>query len=494
MPQTPATPRKASSAAWSLEVVRGRDVGTVFALQGTEIVLGNGLGGVHGIDLSGQEGGSPRRMAARQAVLELRGGDLLIRDNDSPGGTFVNRQRLLGAQGRRLQPGDEIQLGGVQLRVVSSQGPPPSPQPAPPPPTVGRPTYPTAGGRLPEPFSIAGSVACRTWDDFLIVSAQRWEDLRGELTSGRIAEYLRRIQRTDLLPQVDGTTSADEQLDRWLGRLPVTRSNAPELDVHPERLEIRPTGGTTRHVLRVTNVGYRLLRCTARVEPPDARWVRLPPPFDGREFLTIDETEVSIDVEVPEGQGALPTARIVLESNGGTRRVGVSVGSPQGPPVVLDAFTRSPGPAGADPFRSLAGAIARAPAPARIAAGVAGALAIRTLVFAASLLPILGSAGGPSLPALAVLGAAMGAPAGLLMGWRRSRNPVDAALAGIAAGLAGVLAAAVIHAVVRTIEGPLGAWSSPLVMGLLWAALGAAIAGSTLLILPNRAPSGEASK
>ena len=53
-----------------------------------------------GIDLGPQEGVSPRRMAARQAILESNGQAITLRDLDSPGGTFVNRQRLLPGQSR----------------------------------------------------------------------------------------------------------------------------------------------------------------------------------------------------------------------------------------------------------------------------------------------------------------------------------------------------------------------------------------------------------
>ena len=90
-----------SSNGWSLEVVRGREAGRVYALGRGETVLGNALGGGPGIDLGHQEGDSPRRMAARQAQLDLSAQGLTVRDLDSPGGTFVNRQRLLPGQSRR---------------------------------------------------------------------------------------------------------------------------------------------------------------------------------------------------------------------------------------------------------------------------------------------------------------------------------------------------------------------------------------------------------
>jgi hypothetical protein len=500
MPQSHAT--QAPSTPWSLEVVRGRDVGKVFDLRGNEIVLGNGLGGAVGVDLSDQEANSPRRMAARQAVLESRGVDLIVRDLDSPGGTFVNRQRLLSGQARPLQPGDEIQLGGVLLRVgVSRRLPIESPASPPPLAARPRPAAPaTSGGpdRLPEPFTIDGDIACRIWDDFLVVAAQRWKDLRGELASGRLADYLQRIRRPDLLPRPAAAESSDEPLDEWLGRLPVSRSSAPELDVHPDRLEIRSTGGTTRHVLRITNVGYRLLRSTARVEPASTRWLRIASPYAGRAFPTIEGTELPIEVEVPEGQRGGLSAEIVVESNGGTRRIGVSIGTPATPSALLDSSDVSSAPTISDLFRPVARTLTRLPAPARIVIGIVTALAVRSLVLAASPIPI-GPRGlpmaGPRLPALAALCAAIGAVAGLVKGWRNSKSPGDSATAGIAAGFLGIMAAALIYAAVRTIEGSLGDWSSSFwAVGLVWAAIGAATAAATCLILPFRGTPGEMSR
>ncbi len=116
-PAQTTTANKAQSALRSLEVVRGCDVGHSYALEQGEMILGNALGGERGIDLQNQEGNTPRRMAGRHATLSHTGEVLTIRDLDSPGGTFVNQQRLLSGQARRLQAGDVIQLGGVQLKV-----------------------------------------------------------------------------------------------------------------------------------------------------------------------------------------------------------------------------------------------------------------------------------------------------------------------------------------------------------------------------------------
>jgi hypothetical protein len=487
---TPSHATQARSTRWSLEVVRGRDVGKVFALPGGEVVLGNGIDGVGGLDLRDQEAGSPRRMAARQAAVEVHGTDLMIRDLDSPGGTFVNRQRLLSGQARRLQAGDEIQLGGVLLRVVAAGvGPPPAEQP----PPIPKPQS-AAVGRLAVPFTIDGSVVCRTWDDFLVVAAQRWKDLRDELESGRLADYLRQTRSIDLLPRAEAVATADERLDQWLGRLPVSQSSAPELDVHPANLEVRSGGGTTRHVLKVANIGYRLLRGTARVEPATAGWIRLLPPFDGRPFVTVEQTEIPVEVTVPEGPVGPLAAEVVIESNGGTRRIPVQRGRPEKPTAVPDAVAVASGPTISDLFGPLLTDIrGRAPS-VRVATAIASALLLRALVLVSGLLPIGHRAitvTGPRLPALAVACAGLGVIVGLFRGWRRhERAPLDAAATGVAFGLLGILTAAVLHAVVKTVERPLGDWSSSLwAMALLWAAAGAAVAGLSCLLLPYRAPS-----
>ena len=63
---------------WSLEVVRGRQAGRSYAArESPETVLGNALAGQSGIDLGDQEGDSPRRMAARQAVVSKMSDRLL---------------------------------------------------------------------------------------------------------------------------------------------------------------------------------------------------------------------------------------------------------------------------------------------------------------------------------------------------------------------------------------------------------------------------------
>ncbi|HEU5119003.1 MAG TPA: FHA domain-containing protein, partial [Isosphaeraceae bacterium] len=107
-----------AESPWLLEVVRGRDIGRRFPVVGPSVVLGSGVGAEAGIDLSEQETGNLKRMAARQARLDVRPAGLSIVDLESPGGTFVNRRRVVSGSGEVLKEGDVIQVGGVQVRVT----------------------------------------------------------------------------------------------------------------------------------------------------------------------------------------------------------------------------------------------------------------------------------------------------------------------------------------------------------------------------------------
>ena len=144
-------------------------------------------------------------MAGCHAALSCTSREVTIGDLDSPGGTFVNRQRLLSGQSRRLEPGDVIQLGSIQLRLTNTAatdvaGPLASPVtkesrrsavgpgPAVPPiaaaktsatitpPTSHRPpaSGPLPAGQLLIPFTMAEGLSCRSWNDFLVVAAQHW--------------------------------------------------------------------------------------------------------------------------------------------------------------------------------------------------------------------------------------------------------------------------------------------------------------------------------
>ncbi len=510
----PSTKAAAPETAWSLEVVRGRQAGRAYTLGPGETVVGNALNGQPGVDLKDQEGDSPRRMAGRHAALVSTGGELVIRDLESPGGTFVNRQRLLAGQARRLEPGDLVQLASVQLAVKRVEAQPaaaplraatPSPaapvRPAAPPISAGVShgtappgpsgrAKPLAAGRLAIPFSLPGGPICRSWDDFLVLAAQNWHALRDELTSGRLGDFVRRVQRPDLLPRLEKARSADDQLDDWLGRLPTTKPSAPELDVHPESLLVRAVGGggVTRQTLRVTNIGYRLLRSTARVEPVGVRWLRLPAEANGCPFVTIDQTDLAVELDLPETLEKPLEASILIESNGGTRRVPVRIERAEVPADLPDAA--APG-GGSLPLSQvqLGEKLAEVHPGVRVLVGASGAILLRLIVVLVGL--VLHGAGGVrplearlSSVALALVGA--GALAASLLALSRGEKR-DVPAAAFAGGSLGLLAAAICFAVIQSVEHVLGTWSTSFwAVGLLWGTLGALIALASNYLIPHR--------
>src|SRR5262249_50226551 len=89
----PHPPQPPPSHRGGPEVAGGGEAARRYPLEHGENAVGNALEGARGIDLAGQESSSPRRMAGRQASLTFSGESLIIRDLESPGGTFVNRQR-----------------------------------------------------------------------------------------------------------------------------------------------------------------------------------------------------------------------------------------------------------------------------------------------------------------------------------------------------------------------------------------------------------------
>ena len=486
-----------SDNGWSLEVVRGTDAGRLLPVRAGESILGNALDGAPGIDLADQEGTSPRRMAARQAQLECAGGRLAVRDLDSPGGTFVNRQRILPGQARPLREGDLLQLGPVQLRVVRKTAAPgrseiPTeggvPLAARPPVSgtastggraaSGTPSRTTLSPSTPPPtvapvrpggaflFQLKDGPACRSWDDFLTVSAQRWGALREELTSGRLAAFLASIGREEFRPPAAGTP--DERLDAWLGALPTTKSSRPELDVHPATLAVQVAsgGGTTRRSLRVTNVGYRLLRATARVEPAGTAWLALPPEFAGRPFVVIDGTDLPLVLAPPDRLAGPLSAAVILEGNGGTVRVPVTLA----PAAPRDAIPEPVAAPAAD--SGLVEGIARQSPMARVVSWGIGAFVARALV-------LVGGAVAPGLLGPAELFAALGALAGAILAGRRG-SVGDAPAGGFAGACSGVLGAAVLVAAAGAVEPAAPAWLGP----PLWALLGAAAAGASVLLIP----------
>ncbi|MFO0909258.1 MAG: FHA domain-containing protein [Isosphaeraceae bacterium] len=476
--------------SWSLEVIRGREIGRVYRLVPGAIILGNGPKESGAIDLAAMEAGSPRRMAARQAEVIVSRDPAekpTVRDLESPGGTFVNRQRLLAGQVRRLDAGDVLQLGAVQLRVVA-----PANGASTPSPSVTVETAPATKvapavrpGPLPAPFRLASGATCRTWDDFLTLSAQSWSALRDELSSGRLGAFLASQGLAALKPDLARDGSADERLDTWLSGLPTTRAATPQVDVHPEVVRIRavPGGGVTRAKVVITNTGYRLLRSTLRVENPGVDWLVVPPGSAGP-WVTPDQTEIAFEVRIPETVAQPLSAALIIDGNGGVRRVEVRIEpAPRGeaiPEGTSSSVGETVGTGNAPlasvspPQRVLGGAIL----------GACGWLIVlvgdrvgQALVASAGEHPAVG---GPATLAL-IVGGVLGALGAGSRGAASDRLP-----GGIAGGIAAALLAAIHVAFLRAL-GPSG--SGWILSAFASIGLGGLIGGLSVPFVPFEAKS-----
>ena len=470
----------ANGACWALVAVKGRELGRGYALEPGETILGSAPPRDRGLDLASQEDAGPRSLAARHAVIEAREGVLTVRDLESPGGTFVNRQRLLTGQSRTLQDGDTIQLGGIKLRVEQRAGATGSSAPAPQPAAPARSSLAQPPAT---PFLTAKGARCASWDDFLVLAARDWRNLCDELDSGRLAGYLHRIGRLDLAPTMAGDHTVDEKLDLWLARLPARISAAPELDVHPGKLVVSAAGGgMTTQSLKIANVGYRLLRWTARVEPAACGWLSIKGDTAGRPFTTIDHTVLEIAFQIPDLLPAPLEASIVIESNGGTRRVAARIerASVAAEPAAPADFASAWGAGAVQRFERL-------PLARRVVLGAAVAIGGRTvpLLIAWSPLGAL-SPDGQGLLSVASAFAGLGAGAGAIAG--RARGTIKDALAlGFTAGAAGLIVSAVLVAMVHTFDAP------ALLAIPVWGALGAAAGLLSALFAPVRRHDAEGS-
>jgi hypothetical protein len=281
----------------------------------------------------------------------------------------------------------------------------------------------------------------------------------------------------------------DDRLDEWLARVPATQSSAPELDVHPEALVVQANtgGGVKRMSLQVSNVGYRLLRSTVRIEPAEARWVHIGAGGDGQALITIDQSVIPVEVTLPETIEGLLRALIVVESNGGSRRVEVRVERALDPMVEAGAGAEAAVSELPVLAKRLARRLSRVSAAARAVACGVGAIGLRLLVAAASALPFLGSGASTAearIGAVALVAVALGALGGILVGRTRgeARDVLPAAIAG---GVLGLLFSAVLFSLLQTVERALGSWSSSVMaVCLLWGVLGVAVALLSLLVAP----------
>ncbi|MBX9582259.1 MAG: FHA domain-containing protein, partial [Gemmataceae bacterium] len=101
-----------------LVVLRGVRAGEEFPLFPGRNTLGRFADQPVDVDLTGQEADGQVWSSRRHAAVTVDAGLVLVEDLNSLNGTWVNGGRIYRGQPRPLKPGDVIQIGTVQLRLV----------------------------------------------------------------------------------------------------------------------------------------------------------------------------------------------------------------------------------------------------------------------------------------------------------------------------------------------------------------------------------------
>jgi pSer/pThr/pTyr-binding forkhead associated (FHA) protein len=329
-------------------------------------------------------------------------------------------------------------------------------------------------------YTLPSGSTCRGWDDFLTVAAQRWRELRDELTSGKLERFLISIGRADLAPAADDGESPDVRLDRWLDGLPTTKAAVPELDAYPPTIKIKASrkggGGIVKATLRVSNTGYRLLRSNIRIDADSITSLRVPAEFE-RPFLTIDETTIPIETTIPETLTEPVRRGLVVESNGGSKHIEVLIELAD--PVAVDPLADDQNNDQTSTFSIADWSIGRRAVLFCFAAALARTLVALGGVFAT------GFAG--SAAAFAIAGSLLGAASAVA---RKSLR--DLPFAVFAGGVGGMIVASPAFALAAAIEPLLGGLGriAPLAIAL-WAGVAAVAAVLSVRIAPPAATPSE---
>jgi hypothetical protein len=183
------------------------------------------------------------------------------------------------------------------------------------------------------------------------------------------------------------------------------------------------------------------------------------------------------------------SAAIVIESNGGTRRVEVRIERPaealQGAePTGASAVQEMPMLAG-----QLRERLVRVSLIARVAVCGGGAAGARLLLAVLSALPIGGgpsSIAEPRIVAVALLTVGLGVLWGLMLAKRRGEAR-DLMTGGVAGGLLGLLSSGPLFALLQCAELVLGSWSTSVAaVCLFWGAAGTVVALLSMFFVPHR--------
>jgi hypothetical protein len=114
----PPPPPAEQGARPRLVVLRGMRIGAEYPIYEGRNTVGRFADKPVDIDLISQESTDQIWCSRRHAVFTLEGGVVAVEDLNSLNGTWVNGARILAGQPRQLQPGDVVQIGTVQMKLV----------------------------------------------------------------------------------------------------------------------------------------------------------------------------------------------------------------------------------------------------------------------------------------------------------------------------------------------------------------------------------------
>lgn len=117
-PADPTEPDAAPAALPRLVVLRGMRTGDEYPLYPGRNTLGRFADQPVDVDLTPQEPEGQVWSSRKHATVTVGEGLILVEDLNSLNGTWVNGGRIYRGQPRPLKPGDVIQIGTVQLRLV----------------------------------------------------------------------------------------------------------------------------------------------------------------------------------------------------------------------------------------------------------------------------------------------------------------------------------------------------------------------------------------
>lgn len=183
--------------------------------------------------------------------------------------------------------------------------------------------------RLAREFIFPTGRRCQTFDELAQGCQEEWATARDLLKQGVFGQYFSTVGRLDLAKATQeamAQADPDIALTTFLGALPVSRGQAPHLDINPRRILLGNLHlGDNRQIpLVVTNQGQGILQGSIKVTE-GGEWFRIAGSADGQAAIkTPREQQLMLQAETKSLQAAQAYgAKLTVVTNGGVVEVPV---------------------------------------------------------------------------------------------------------------------------------------------------------------------------